>query len=157
MLSAARTEAQHQSALSQLREARDLALADVDKWHVRHDDLRRVHEEQLTQSTVRQAESASLLAETKSELKLKTYEAERLSMQLETALSASRRDALATDAAREKLEMLKAEYYSLQARHTPAACFDPHSGQLPHSGQTTDVLFSTLPCLFPCPSTSACP
>lgn len=129
MLSAARTEAQHQSALSQLREARDLALAETDKWHVRHDELQRAHEEQVTQSTVRQAESASLLAETKSELKLKAFEAERLSMQLETALAASRRDALAADAAREKLEMLKTEYYSLQARPVPAAHGHPHAGE----------------------------
>lgn len=79
------------------------------------------------QSNTRLADAASLLADAKSELKLKTFEAERLSAQLETALAASRRDALAADAAREKLEMLKAEYYSLQVhvciyRHLAPAC-----------------------------------
>ena len=44
LLSAARTEAQHQAALTQSQEARDLALADADKWRVRHDELQRQHE-----------------------------------------------------------------------------------------------------------------
>ena len=108
----------HDRQVEQLREARDLALADTDKWHTRYAELKRQHDEHLLASAQQLANAEVQLATVRSELKLKCFEAERLSAQCEQSLATARRDELTSDAAREKLEVLKAEYYALQARST---------------------------------------
>jgi len=108
----------HDRQVEQLREARDLALADTDKWHTRYAELKRQHDEHLLASAQQLANAEVQLATARSELKLKCFEAERLSAQCEQSIAASRRDELTSDATREKLEVLKAEYYALQVRST---------------------------------------
>mmetsp|Transcript_4774 Transcript_4774/g.9297 ORF Transcript_4774/g.9297 Transcript_4774/m.9297 type:complete len:689 (-) Transcript_4774:351-2417(-) len=106
----------HERQLAQHRDGRDLALADADKWHTRYAEVKRQYDEQLLASSQQLAESEVQLATVRAELKLKTFECERLALQCEQSIGAARRDELATDAAKEKLELLKAEYYALQSR-----------------------------------------
>ncbi len=106
----------HARQLEQMREARDLARADADKWQTRHAEVRRQHEQLLAGVARERGEVEAALANARADVRLKTFEAERLGMQCEQALGDARRDALQADAAREKLELLKGEYYELQAR-----------------------------------------
>ena len=68
----------------------------------------------------------------RSELKLKTFEAERLALQFEQNLAGARRDEVTNSAAREKVEVLKSEYYELQA-HAPTPHIILHSYPPPRS------------------------
>ena len=105
----------HQMSLSTHKDARELALAEADKWQTRYVQLQREHD-----STVREAAEASgrahaQSAELRAECKLRAFEAERLRMQAEGAVVSARQSQVDFEAASQKLEVLRAEYYRLQS------------------------------------------
>ena len=108
----------HDRQLAQAREAREMATADADQQAARHAELRRQYDELVVRSAEGASRAEVELAHCRAELKLKTHEAERLALQCETALADARRDEVSADAWREKLEVLRSEYYTLQAAHT---------------------------------------
>lgn len=114
-LAQAAVETAHERQVAQLREARELAVAEVDKGHTRYTELKKAHDELLLRAAEQHASAEVELAQLRSELKLKAFEAERLSLASEQQLADSRRGELTADASREKLEVLKGEYYALQA------------------------------------------
>ena len=105
----------HDRQLAQAREAREMATADADQQAARHAELRRQYDELVVRSAEGASRAEVELAHCRAELKLKTHEAERLALQCETALADARRDEVSADAWREKLEVLRSEYYTLQA------------------------------------------
>ena len=105
----------HQMSLSTHKDARELALAEADKWQTRYVQLQREHD-----STVREAAEAAgrahaQSAELRAECKLRAFEAERLRMQAEGAVVSARQSQVDFEAASQKLEVLRAEYYRLQS------------------------------------------
>ena len=92
-----------------------MATADADQQAARHAELRRQYDELVVRSAEGASRAEVELAHCRAELKLKTHEAERLALQCETALADARRDEVSADAWREKLEVLRSEYYTLQA------------------------------------------
>ena len=126
----------HDRQLAQAREAREMATADADQQAARHAELRRQYDELVVRSAEGASRAEVELAHCRAELKLKTHEAERLALQCETALADARRDEVSADAWREKLEVLRSEYYTLQA-HAHAALSPtrptPHPAHPDHS------------------------
>lgn len=114
-LAQAAIEQAHERQCAQLREARELAVAEVDKAHTRHAELQRSHDELLVRCAEQHAAAEVELTQLRSEVRIKAFEAERLSLQCEHSLAGSRRDGAECDVSREKMEVLKGAYYALQA------------------------------------------
>ena len=133
----------HDRQLAQAREAREMATADADQQAARHAELRRQYDELVVRSAEGASRAEVELAHCRAELKLKTHEAERLALQCETALADARRDEVSADAWREKLEVLRSEYYTLQA-HAHAALFPPRPTPRPaHPDHSTPLQADT--------------
>mmetsp|Transcript_8865 Transcript_8865/g.28183 ORF Transcript_8865/g.28183 Transcript_8865/m.28183 type:complete len:674 (-) Transcript_8865:76-2097(-) len=118
---AAAAESAHQATMAPLREGRDLAVADAAAWRARYDALQQQHNEHTAASAEQISSSHAALVDARAELKLRNFEQERLQSRLEQAAALQQRESLAADAAREKLEVLKHEYYGLQASSGEAA------------------------------------
>ena len=142
-------EQAHERQCAQLREARELGVAEIDKAHTRHAELQRSHDELLVRCAEQHAAAEVELTQLRSEVRIeafeanpnpepnpnpnpnpdpnpnpnpnpnqvriKAFEAERLSLQCEHSLAGSRRDGAECDMSREKMEVLKGAYYELQA------------------------------------------
>jgi len=107
---AAAAESAHQATMAPLREGRDLAVADAAAWRARYDALQQQHNEHTAASAEQISSSHAALVDARAELKLRNFEQERLQSRL-----------VAAPQAREKLEVLKHEYYGLQASSGEAA------------------------------------
>ena len=104
----------HASESSTLKDTRELALADADKWQTRYAELKREHDATSIIAAEAAGKAEAAQAELRAESRLKAFEAERFRMQCEHALVSSRQAQVDADAKGEKLEVLKAEYYVLR-------------------------------------------
>ena len=103
-----------EARVQQYREARDLAQADADKWHDRYAEVKKAHDEHMLRAAEASAAAEVQLSQLRSDLKVKTFEAERLALHCEESMAGSRRCEIKSESWREKYELVKSEYYALQ-------------------------------------------
>lgn len=87
------------------REARELAVSEAEKWHARYNEEKKAHDEHLLQSAEKAAAAEVQLAQLRADLRMASFESERLSLQCEQNLAGSRKGELESDSWREKLEV----------------------------------------------------
>eukprot|EP00908_Phaeocystis_cordata_P016821 Transcript_28138.p1 GENE.Transcript_28138~~Transcript_28138.p1 ORF type:complete len:700 (+),score=376.44 Transcript_28138:143-2242(+) len=104
-------QAAHEKQVAQMREARELAVVEADKTQARYHQLKKEHDELLVRAAEQHARAEVEAAQLRSEVKLKTFEAERLALQAEHSLHSEGQ----AETSREKVELVKGEYYALQA------------------------------------------
>jgi hypothetical protein len=98
-----------------IREARESALQNLDREISRNTLLQSQIDELKLANTSSIAKQETLLAELRNEIKFKSFELERISLNFEEQMSVNRQSKIENDMLHEKLEVLKAEFSKLQA------------------------------------------
>ncbi|KAK7096662.1 progesterone-induced-blocking factor 1-like [Littorina saxatilis] len=97
-----------------LREARDMAVAERERIQVAERDASAKYEQLLNQYRELQSKSESRVSDVRNDLKVKAFEAERSQMVYEETLKNLKDSEIEVEKLQKKAEMLTKEYYALQ-------------------------------------------
>ena len=80
----------HSAEVNTHKDARELAVAEAEKWHARYEMLKQEHDAAVLAAAEAAGRAEAAQAELRAEAKLKTFEVERLRLQCEQALVSAR-------------------------------------------------------------------
>ena len=84
------------------------------RWQARYSELKTAHDAAVLAAAEASGRAEASIAELRSESRLKAFECERMRLQCEEALGAAREARVDAECLREKVEVLKSEYYALK-------------------------------------------
>ncbi|XP_076467958.1 progesterone-induced-blocking factor 1-like [Babylonia areolata] len=97
-----------------LREARDMAVAERERLQVTERDINTKYEQLMDQYRESQSKAESRVSEVRNELKVKAFEAERSQMMYEETVKNLKDSQMEVEKLHKKAEVLTKEYYALQ-------------------------------------------